>query len=328
MKFFSTLLLSFIVFGVSAQTTITNGGFELWGNTIPAGDTHTEPTNWYSNQSGSPIASLGPQTCFKDGTVVHSGSYSVRIETVSGPVSTVIGGTVTTGVIDAPTINSSDSYIGTVNYSTSTDIRRMSFTGRPDSIVGWYQYLQGGSGEIGQLRAILHTDNYYDPETPTTYHPDPTADKIADALFTTPASNVTTWTRFSIPFNYVSTSAPTYIMINAHSSAGSTSHVGTKFWLDDLQVTYNSTTGIDNVTILEQNVNIYSADKTAYVNFINGNETTSSFSIFDMAGRKVFSTEMISNKLNSCNLSGLNSGVYVYHLSNSDFCKTGKLFIK
>ena len=117
MKLISTLFLS-AAFGLSAvgQTTITNGGFESWGNTVPAGDTHEEPTNWYSNQSGSSIAALGSQTCFKDATVFHSGSYSARLETIAGPVSTVINGSVTTGVVNAPSFTKSDGKAAVANF--------------------------------------------------------------------------------------------------------------------------------------------------------------------------------------------------------------------
>ena len=85
MKSIATFIL-FASFGVSAmaQTTITNGGFENWGNTVPSGDTHTEPTNWYSDQSGSSTASLGGETCFEESTIVHGGSHSVKVVTISG----------------------------------------------------------------------------------------------------------------------------------------------------------------------------------------------------------------------------------------------------
>ena len=257
MKIISTLtLLLGMCLGATAQTTITNGGFELWGNTVPSGDTYTEPTNWYSNQSGSSIAALGAETCFKDATVVHTGSYSVRLETISGPLSTVINGSVTTGVINAPSFTKSDGYIGTVNYSTASDDRRMNFTGRPDSLVGWYQYTQstmttgtGGANEQFKIRAILHTGDYYDPETPTTYHPDPTANKIADVTFLGPMSNVSSWMRFSVPFNYVSASSPAYIMINATPSANQlTTVTGSKLWLDDLEVVYVTASTCNPVT--------------------------------------------------------------------------------
>ena len=329
MKKISILFLAVVSgFNAIAQTTITNGGFELWGNTVPAGDTYTEPTNWYSNQSGSTIAALGSETCFKDATVVHGGSFSVRVETIAGPFSTVINGNVTTGVVDAPTITKADGYIGTVNYTTSTDIRRMSFTGRPDSLVGWYQYTSGGTAEQGKIRAILHTANYFDPETPTTFHADPTANKIADALFLTPTSSVGSWTRFSVPFTYVSGSSPTYIMINVTSSANQgTTVTGSKLWLDDLDVIY-ATAGISNVSISEDNAKVYSYNKTAYVDFINGNEGQSVLSVFDLWGRQVFTGKMYSDHLTEFNLSDLNTGIYLYQLSNSSFCKKGEIFIQ
>ena len=40
-------------------------------------------TGWYSNKSGSNVAKLGPQICFQDNSVKHSGNASVRVETLS-----------------------------------------------------------------------------------------------------------------------------------------------------------------------------------------------------------------------------------------------------
>lgn len=225
-------------FALTAQTQLANGGFESWGGNASPG-VSAEPTGWYSNKSGSSVAQLGPQLCYQDNSIVHSGTYSCRVETKSY-FGTAVNGAVTTGVIDAPNTTKSNGYIGTVNYSSSTDVRRTAFTGRPDSIVGYYQYTSGGAGEQGKIRVILHNNNYFDPETPTTYHPDPTADKIADALLLTPTSNATTWVRFSLPFSYVSTGNPSYVMINITSSANQlTTITGSKMWVDDISFIYN-----------------------------------------------------------------------------------------
>jgi hypothetical protein len=243
MKTLATLILAAASFAATAQTTITNGDFENWGGNASPGIV-AEPTGWYSNQSGSSTAMLGGQTCFKDATTFHGGLFSARIETISGPLATVINGNVTTGVINAPSFSKADGYIGTANYSTASDIRRRSFTGRPDSLVGWYKYTPGGAGEQGKVRAILHINDYDDPETPTAgaYHTNPTANKIGDVLFLTPTTAVTTWTRFSVPFTYVSAASPAYIMINVTSSANQTTTItGSKLWLDDLQTVYAST---------------------------------------------------------------------------------------
>ena len=250
MKIISTLA---IVAGISvsalAQTTITNGGFENWGNTgVGIAGPTGEPTTWYSNKSGSTIASVGPQTCFKDSTDQHSGLYCVKLIT-GNYIGTAVNGVVTTAVVNAPSFTKSDGYVGTVNYTSSSDDRRMPFTGRPDSLVGWYKYTPGGAGEQGKVRCILHTGDYYDPETPTTYHPNPTANRIADDTFLTPTTTVATWTRFSVPFTYVSSANPTYIMINATSSANQTTTItGSTLWLDDLAVVYASATTCTTVS--------------------------------------------------------------------------------
>jgi hypothetical protein len=235
---------------------------------------------------------------------------------------------VTTGVVDAPSFTKSDGYIGTVNFSSSSDIRRTPFIGRPDSIVGWYQYSSGGTGEQGKMRAILHTGDYYDPETPITNHPDPTANKIADALFLGSTSNVTTWTRFAIPFAYVSANNPAYIMISVTPSANqNTTITGSKMWIDDIAVVYNLNS-IANQQNKNQNIKIFYADKMVYVDFLNRNDEQAAISIFDLTGKVVSSQKLDNNKLNSINVSTLNAGMYLYQLTGSAYQKAGKFIVE
>jgi hypothetical protein len=309
---------------ISAQTTIPNNGFETWGNPSPG--VAGEPTGWYSNKSGSNIAKLASATCFQDNTVKHSGSYSVRLETISY-VGSAVNGALTTGVVDAPSFTKSDGYIGTVNYSTTSDVRYMNFVGRPDSIVGWYQYTSGGTAEQGKLRAILHTGDYFDPETPTTNHIDPTPNKIADALFLGSTSNISTWTRFSVPFNYVSASTPTHIMINMTPSANqNTTITGSKIWFDDIDVIYNPSSIATQTK--SQNIKVFYADKTVYVDFLTRSEEQSTISIFDLTGKVVSTQRLDNNKINSVNVSMLNSGMYLYQLTGSVFQKAGKFIVE
>lgn len=325
-----TLSLATIISSTSlvAQTQITNGGFENWGNVSPGNA--NEPTSWYSNKSGSNTAQLGPQTCFKTTASVHTGTACVSVTTESlnlGFTTEIVNGNVTTGVVNAPTTTKSDGYIGTVNYSTSSDDRRMAFTGRPDSIVGWYKYTSGGAGEQPKIRAILHTGDYYDPETPTTYHPDPTANKIADALFVGGTSNVSTWTRFSKPFSYVSSSNPAYIMINVTSSNNQNTTVsGSTFLLDDIAVVYNSGAGI-NENNIDKSVRLFFYDKIFYIDFMNRNEGQSTLTIYDISGKLILSQKVDNSHINSIDLKTFTAGMYVYSLSGDTFQKAGKLIV-
>ena len=320
-----TILLCFITLCSFSQTQIANSGFETWGNSSPG--VAAEPTGWYSNKSGSNVAKLGPQICFQDNTIKRSGTSSVRVETNSY-FGTAVNGAVTTGVINAPNTTKSNGYIGTVNYSTATDDRRMAFTGRPDSIVGYYQYLSGGAGEMGKVTAILHNNDYFDPETPTTYHADPTSDKIARATFFTPTASVATWVRFSAPFVYTSSSNPSYIMVNITSSANqATTVTGSKMWIDDLQAIYNSSTASIKENDLTKNVTIYSNEKTIYVDFIIKNNEQTTLEIYNATGQLAGSYNLTNNEVGTINVSAFTSGIYMYKLSNKSQSKFGKLFI-
>ncbi|MBC7695288.1 MAG: T9SS type A sorting domain-containing protein [Burkholderiales bacterium] len=321
---FTTLLLISISLIAFSQTQIPNAGFETWGNSAPG--VAAEPTGWFSNKSGSSVAKLGPQICFQDNTVKHSGSSSVRVETLSY-FGTAVNGAVTTGVINAPNTTKSNGYIGTVNYTTASDIRRTLFTGRPDSIVGWYQYTSGGAGEIGKVTAILHNNQYFDPETPITYHADPTSDKIARATYFGTTSNLSAWTRFSAPFVYTSPSAPAYIMINITCSANqATTITGSKMWVDDISFIYNNLNSVKELEVVK-NAKVFYYDKIVYVDFPNKNAEHSTLEIYNVTGQLVTTQQIDNSMLNTIDVSSYKSGIYMYKLNDKSKGKFGKLLI-
>src|ERR1043166_1576479 len=264
-KIYSLLFLALSTVSF-AQTTIQNGNMELWD---AAGTSSEEPQFFNSNKTGTDYATFGPQTCFRETVSPHGGTYCARIETKTF-VSAVVNGSMVTGIVNAPTSSKSDGYIGTMKGTITSDIRRMAFIGRPDSLIGFYKYTQGGSAEKGKVRAVLHLGNYYDPEAASSYHPDSSANKIADALFLTPAANVSAWTRFSVPFSYVSGMTPQYIMINTTSSNDQlTTVAGSKLWLDDLAVVYVSATGVNDISN-ESSTDVYVYDQVIHVDVLTG----------------------------------------------------------
>ncbi len=323
-KTFTLILSSFSLFAI-AQQQLTNGGFETWGNASPG--VSAEPTGWYSNKSGSNIAKLGPQTCFQDNTIKRTGTSSMRLETLNY-FGTAVNGSASTGVINATGTNKAEGYIGTINYSTASDIRRLAFTSTPDSIVGYYQYLPGGAGEQGKVTAILHTGDYNDPEAPVnSNHPDLSANKIARALFVTPTTTVSTWTRFTAPFVYVNATTPAYIMINMTSSNNQTTTItGSKIWLDDISFIYNPPVGIKENSF-DKNVKVYSYGKTIYVDFSDKSNDQSTLEIYDATGKLVASHTINNNINTTIDMSDLNSGLYLYKMNHKSQGKSGKLFI-
>lgn len=325
MKKIFTLFLFSIATISFAQTVIQNGGFETWDN---AGASNEEPTFYNSNKTGTDWAPNGPQTCYRDASVVHSGTYSARVETKTY-VFAVVNGSLTTGIVNAPTTSKSDGYIGTMKNTDISDIRRMAFSGRPDSLIGFYKYTQGGAAEKGKVVAYLHKGHYYDPEAATSYHPDSSANKIATALFLTPTANVNVWTRFSVPFTYLDSRTPQYIMINMTSSNDQlTTVAGSKIWLDDISVVYNPTTSVSEVENT-QSVNVYCYDKTAYVNFYNKNSNNQyTMNIYDVTGKIVATQKVDANKSNTINLSSFTTGLYIYQVTGADFNKSGKITVQ
>ena len=177
------------------------------------------------------------------------------------------------------------------------------------------------------MRAILHTANYFDPETPLTYHPACTANKIGDALWIGPTGTSAVWKRFSVPFSYTSAAIPAYIMINVTSSANqATTITGSKLWIDDLTVIYNSTKV--NEVNAETGVKIYSHDKNLYVDFSNRSEEQADLILFDLTGKVVASFKVEKNKVNTFELSNLNAGLFLYQLTGADYKKSGKFIIE
>ncbi len=341
----STLTFCIFISSASlfAQTdTITNAGFERWGNASPG--VSAEPTSWYSNKSGSGFASTGPQTAFQYTANAHSGTSCVSITTQSlnlGIVVEVVNGNLTTGVINAPSTTKCKGYIGTVNSTSASDDRRMVFTARPDSLVGWYKYTPANSSERAKVRAILHTADYIDPENLTvaqsissscsaiSSYTDPTPNKIGDALFlSTTGATISVWTRFSVPFTYALSGNPAYIMINVTSSADQNTGVsGSNLLLDDIAVVYNSSNGITEYN-KNQSINAYYFGKTFFVDFLNRTENQSELMIYDINGKLVLSQKLDNNRLNSIDVSKLNTGMYVYHLSGGHYTKSGKFIVE
>lgn len=326
-KTFTTLLSLSVSLFSFAQTSIMNAGFENWGGS----GTSAEPISWHSNKTGTGLASSGPQTCFQETAGPHSGTSCVRVET-KYYILAVVNGNVTTGVVNAPSTNKSEGYLG------ATGTNKQAFTGRPDSLVGWYKYTQatGGTGagaEQAKVYAILHSGDYFDPAAPVnSNHSDLSANKIGDALYVSPAANQSTWKRFTVPFNYVNSNTPAFIMVNITSSnnqltvAPNSTSTGSKLWVDDLDVIYNNPTSVKE-NDFDKNVKVYFYDKTIYIDFLNKNTEHSTIEIYNATGQIVATQQIENNSVNTIDVSSFKSGIYMYKVTGKSQGKFGKLFI-
>lgn len=306
------LLLLASVNQVNCQSTIPNGDFENWQN---VGSATEEPTSWNGYKTGTGILNGGPQTCFRESTLPHSGVYCLKLENGSF-FGTTVNATATTGQIHTPSTNLLDRYISTV---TGLSDFNSPFTGRPDSLVGWFRFTQGGT-DIGQVSAYLH-DNYDYEE------PDQGASAshlIASAVYNVPNGNTSNWTRFSVPFSYVAGSmgdtTPTHILLIATASTSLVnSNSNTIFWVDDLEVIYCTPT---TSGILENN---FGNDLVIYPNPTSGNFSidlgdiyeNSQISIIDITGKLIDSKIMTQSQILNLSIEEPN-GIYIVSVQAGD----------
>lgn len=244
-KTISALYFLVLLGQLGAQTTIMNHGFENWQN---VGSATEEPTQWNSIKTGSgnsTAISFAPQSCFRESNNPHSGMYCVRL--VTGSVAgNVAPGSLTTGRLIVPSFDPKEGYIHSI--AGSTDFA-MPFNGRPDSIVFWVRYNRAGN-DYPSISAYLHVGNIYVPEQPyNNNHPDSSVNIIARAQWNGPASSISSWTRYAVPFVYVDGRTPQYILITATPTANSSpTTAGSTLWIDDMGVVYNPTIATGTVT--------------------------------------------------------------------------------
>lgn len=264
-----------------AQTTIPNGDFENWDD---VGQNTEEPTNWNSNETGSGVSTLGPQTCFRESNNPYNGTYCLRLTNASF-FGTPINASATTGRIEAPTTNPADGYIRTLTGNTDFNTP---FTGRPDSLVGWFQYTPG-SGDAARIQAVLHGN--YDVEVPDQGGSAPYI--IAEAAFNT-SNTVNGWTRFSVPFVYNNSNTPTHILLIATASGtvGSAA-IGSELLLDGLEAIYNVNTSIDEPQLA--NASIYPNPNRGDFQINLGGQAEAQLSIVDINGRVVLEQQLQDN---------------------------------
>ncbi len=206
-KLLSFTLLFFALNGLS-QTQIGNSGMETWTN---LGATTEEPTNWNSFLSGQGgLVGFASQQVQRSAIVRAgaTGTYSARVWAKS-VLGIVANGNMTIGRINmgsstpANSANYNISLQADANYSEA-------ITDRPDSIVFWVRYTQGGGGvQNARMHAILH--DAYDLRDPIDANSVPHV--VADATLNYPAT-AGAWVRKSVPFVYSgAASTVNYILV-------------------------------------------------------------------------------------------------------------------
>lgn len=302
-----------IVLGLSGfsqtQPQLENPGFESWEN---AGTVVDEPTDWSSikTSDNEQLNNAAPQV-WEQSTEAHTGSYSVRLENKStfGIVAT---GTLTNGRVHTYPIADSG-YV----YTIPDDPRWCTpFTGRPDSIGGWFRFYPVDNDK-GKLTAILHVNSGALPKHGTQDN------WVAHAEYIFPPDTVDTWMRFSVPFEYFKPDAPQFILLVLNSGYRTQAIAGSVAYFDDIELIYNP--GSINESSL-RGVNIYYYDHCIYLKELPDDLFNSStFFLIDLDGNIIL-TQPVTSDVLPVNIQ-LPAGIYIGKIAYKKDTISMKIFI-
>ena len=290
-KIYFILLALFVVITINkinAQTTIPNAGFETWTDANTA-------TSWTSvNQSViiSTIHSLARSTDS------HSGTYAAELKTQAVLTLTV------PGICD----------LGTIDLTTQAVGGGTPFTGRPDTLKGYFKYTPIGADSM--LIAIMLSKSNGGVR-----------DTIAGGIFTCSAA-VGSYTEFALPiyYNAAYTENPDTMNIILLSSATSTGGNGTTLLIDDLSLVYNPVGISENHAV---NYRIYPNPASDHLT-ISTNDTKNipvNVKIFNLTGQEVYNDNYLNVSNHNINLSSFKEGMYFVKISSNNINKTEKVLI-
>jgi len=317
-----TVYLIGVVFIVSIcnikAQQLNNSGFEDWDNLSTASE---EPTSWNSFKTASgPLSTFGAQQVIRSAVIRpgSSGSYSALIW--SKLVVTVIAnGNISTGQVNMGNMTPSNQDNYNVTHTANSDFSE-ALGAFPDSLVFWVKFVPANSGGSDQARMSSIIHDTYDYRDPTGSDPGGANHVVATAELNFPTTNGL-WTRESIVFTYTGpASSPDYILIsfttNMTPGAGT---AGDSLYIDDLELIYNDTTGINSH---EENMFTVYNDPDAQQLVIDTKFPESMktvFAVYDITGRMIMKTEKEAGRSREyLPTAGIVKGIYLVSVIRSD----------
>lgn len=270
--------------GVNAQNAIPNPGFESWTSQ----GSYDDCAGWGT------IDQAVSSACFCKGTAVktnvagevHSGVLAMKLKTIS-----VFGQT-------APGIAAT----GTINQSTAAVDGGVAFNLRPDSIVGWYRYSPSGA-DTGSVDITLSKWN------------GASRDVVGHARFFKTTS-VASYARFTLPLIYSLPGAPDTMVVILMSSSGGSPVVNSTMFVDDLDLIYNTTTGIAN-NISSSSASVYPNPNNGTFNIRMSDYENANVEIYNAVGQKVVE-QTLQNNLTQLDLTNFSHGFYFVRVTKNN----------
>lgn len=211
------ILIFTLIFGFSVNAQqLPNGGFENW----TPGFGFEDPTSWASLNA---LSIIGVPISVSKSTQSHSGSFSVKVETIAADLEMTGMPSPTPGIL----------FIGSLDILSQSVVVGMPFTAKPDSLVGWVKY----SPVNGDTSGLVVQLTKWNATTMS-------QDMIGLGFHLAFAGSA--FSRFSVPFDYLLDDAPDTLSINVLSSLGN-GQIGSAIWIDDLALIYNNQIQVNEI---------------------------------------------------------------------------------
>ena len=262
---------------VYAQNPLPNPGFENWtlnGN-------YYNPDNWNTLNPNTIVLGILTATRAMPPDV-HGGNLAIKLTTK------VVFGLTANGIASTGTI------ITTPPYGVTGGIP---FSGRPDSIAGWYKYLPQGTDSGFVQYLSLDANN----------------DTVAFVRWSAPNANVTSYTRFSKALTYYSSNTPAIAQWILSSSRGSNPVVNSVIYLDDLELITNPVGITEDQP--ESDVRVYANLQTGMMTVMNPSGLDLLITVFDATGKKLLIHEMHEKRFETA-VRLRKNGMYLYRVTN------------
>jgi len=308
MKYIILVLIQVKVLFLLSQQ-LDNNGFENWEN---IGTPTEEPIDWSSTKtSDTPsLNGFAPQVIERSSDA-HSGSYSAKLTNKNVPIVNIVAnGLLTNGRVHAST-NPDNAYVFT---DQTSDDWNQQFTNYPDSLTGWYKYSPQGS-DIGEITVLIHSGSTQIPTNNTSNWI-----ALAEKKF---FSTNNSWSRFSVPFQYLSSiNSPQYILCVISAGDSTIAVQNSELLIDDIELIYNQPTSIhlDN----ENSIEISRSYKQIQIR--NLKNSPLELNIYDLQG-KILLNEIVSNSFSyHIDISNLTNGFYILKINSADGVTSYKFF--
>lgn len=318
------LLFSFIAIQgafQNANAQLINPGFETWTNDFIA-PTAMNPnsgnasTGWWDyNYFNSSFLGSSPISVTRCSDTVHSGSYSVRLQTkVYTPTSwnyynawgiPFIGHAYddTLGIL----------FNGHVNVSNQTYAPGFPFTQKITQFKIYYQYKPNGNDTAVFRVSLVNQRNW-----------------VAGGVFkTNVATGTSGWQQATINMTYISALTPdTMWVLISSSSLDKNPKAGSILWLDDASVTLP--TGVNELVGIENDIQIFPnpSNGTFTIHSQANNSEEQYVEVYNMLGAKIHASEKSKLSAYTVDLSNQPKGVYFVKVYRGEKCMTRKMIVQ